>query len=378
MPSPGAMGTKAINDAEVGNSRTMSQFSIDGRAIGAGEPPFLIAELSGNHNGDMARALRLVDKAAESGADAIKLQTYTADTITIDHAGPGFTISGGLWDGRTLHDLYQEAHTPWDWHPELFARARAGGLIVFSSPFDETAIDFLEEQNCPAYKIASFEAMDLPLVAKAAATGKPMIASTGMVDEDEIAELITTARQSGGAGLALLHCVSAYPAPVTASNLRAIPVLAERHGTVVGLSDHTPGSAVAVAAVSLGAAIIEKHFCLSRADGGVDAAFSLEPDEFRRLADDCRTAWQALGEVRLGRQAAAEPNLQFRRSLYAVRDIAAGEIMTGENVRSIRPGYGLAPKHLDQVVGRRAAGEIPRGTPLSWDLFAGDEAREEE
>lgn len=346
-------------------------FAIADRAIGADHPPYVIAEMSGNHNGDLDRALALVDMAADRGADALKLQTYTADTLTIDHDGPGFKIEGGLWDGRTLYDLYQEAATSWNWHAALFARGRERGITVFSSPFDETAVDFLETLDCPAYKIASFEAIDLPLIRKAAATGKPLIVSTGMVTPDEIDELMAMLSGIGADQVALLHCVSAYPAPIEASNIRSIPELAARYDAVVGLSDHTPGTAVAVAAVALGAAVIEKHVCLARADGGVDSAFSLEPSELGALVTDCRNAWAALGEAHIGKQSAAEPSIVFRRSLYAVADILAGAKLTKENVRSIRPGHGLAPKHLDTVLGRRAARDIPRGSPISWDLVSG-------
>ena len=349
--------------------RESTTVSIGNRMIGAGEAPYVIAEMSANHLGDFDRAIRILEAAADAGADAVKLQTYTADTITIDHDGPGFTVEGGLWDGRTLYDLYQEAATPWEWHDALFARARERGIAVFSSPFDETAVDFLETLECPAYKIASFEAMDLPLVRKAAATGKPLIVSTGMITTDEIDELMTALNDAGAAGVALLHCVSAYPAPVEASNLRTIPDLADRCGTVVGLSDHTPGTAVAVASVGLGAAIVEKHVCLARADGGVDSAFSLEPAELAALTADCRSAWAALGKPAIGRQEAAAPSVVFRRSLYAVADIPAGAELNATNVRSIRPGLGLAPKHLDAVLGRTAATEITRGTPLAWDLI---------
>tara|TARA_R110001592_G_scaffold57277_1_gene174186 strand:+ start:64633 stop:65706 length:1074 start_codon:yes stop_codon:yes gene_type:complete len=347
-----------------------ARFKINARAISPGHPPYVIAEMSGNHNGDIDRALALVDMAADRGADALKLQTYTADTLTIDHDGPGFRVEGGLWDGRTLYDLYQEAATPWDWHAALFARGRERGITVFSSPFDETAVDFLETLDCPAYKIASFEAMDLPLIRKAASTGKPLIVSTGMVTPDEIDELMAALSGMGADQVALLHCVSAYPAPIEASNIRSIPELAARYDAVVGLSDHTPGTAVAVAAVSLGAAIIEKHVCLARADGGVDSAFSLEPAELGALVTDSHNAWAALGKARIGRQSAAEPSAVFRRSLYAVADIRAGAKLTKDNVRSIRPGYGLAPKHLDTVLGRRAVNNIPRGTPLAWDLIS--------
>ena len=341
-----------------------NEFTIENRRIGPDHPPYIIAELSGNHNGDLSRALKLIDAAATAGADAVKLQTYTADTITIEHNGPGFTVEGGLWNGRSLYDLYQEAHTPWDWHAALFAHGKTG-ITVFSSPFDEQAVDFLETLDCPAYKIASFEAMDQALVRKAASTRKPLIISTGMISEAEAKEVVTWAKDGGAGGLALLHCVSAYPAPTNASNIRSIPAMTAKFDAVVGLSDHSPGTIVASTAVGLGAALIEKHFCLSRADGGVDSAFSLEPDELARLVADCRAAWEALGVARIGRQPAADVNTVFRRSLYAVADIQKGEIFTRDNVRSIRPGYGLPPAELPNVLGQRAACDLKRGDPLT-------------
>ena len=345
----------------------MTGFSIAGRPIGPGHPPFVIAELSGNHNGSLDRALALLDAAAATGADAVKLQTYTPDTITLDHDGPGFVIKGGLWHGRRLHELYAEAHTPWEWHEALFARARDLGVILFSSPFDATAIDLLESLGAPAYKIASFEAVDLPLIARAAATGKPLIISTGLCNLAEMADALDAAKAAPG--VALLHCVSAYPAVFSDANLATIPDMAARFGCVIGLSDHTPGSAAAAAGVALGAAIIEKHITLARADGGPDAAFSLEPDEFVRLVTDCRQAWEAVGRVSYDVEGSEAANLQFRRSLYAVADIAAGEAFTPANVRSIRPGFGLAPKRLPEVLGRRATRAIARGTPLSEDML---------
>jgi N-acetylneuraminate synthase len=341
-------------------------FAIAGREIGRHAPPLVIAELSGNHNANLDRALRLIDAAADAGAEAVKLQTYTPDTITLDHDGPGFRIAGGLWDGRTLHDLYAEAQTPYAWHPALFAHARARGMMVFSSPFDETAIELLEGLDAPAFKIASFEAIDLPLIRRAARSGKPLIVSTGMTSESEIEEALAAA---GGPGqTALLHCVSAYPARFSDANLRAIPMLEARFGCVVGLSDHTPGTAAAVAAVALGAAIIEKHFTLARADGGPDAEFSLEPHELRRLVDDCRNAWEALGEPALRRGEVETGNRQFRRSLYVVRDVAAGATLTSDDVRSIRPGFGLEPKRLPDVLGRPAARDLKRGEPLDLGM----------
>jgi pseudaminic acid synthase len=343
-------------------------FAIAGRPIGPGHPPFVIAELSGNHNGELGRALALIDAAADAGADAVKLQTYTADTITIDHDGPGFTLEGGLWHGRTLHDLYSEAFTPYEWHAALFAHARARGLIVFSSPFDETAVELLEGLDAPAFKIASFEAVDLPLIARAARGGKPLIISTGMTDRAEIGAAVKTALDAGAGGVALLHCVSAYPARFEDANLAMIPRLARDFGCVAGLSDHTPGTAAAVAAVALGAGIIEKHFTLARADGGPDAAFSLEPAELKQLVDDCRHAHAAIGVPEYRRGETEAHNRQFRRSLYVVRDVPAGRVLTGEDVRSIRPGFGLEPARLPQVLGRRAARALKRGEPFALDM----------
>jgi len=343
-------------------------FSIAGRQIGTGYPPYVIAELSGNHNGDIQRAFKLIEIAKRAGADAVKLQTYTADTITIDHDGPGFTIKGGLWDGRRLHELYREAATPWEWHPALFDYAKKVGITCFSSPFDPSAIDLLEKLKAPAYKIASFEIVDTPLIRYAAKTGKPLVISTGMAEDSEIEDATNAAKSSGGGGIALLHCTSAYPAPVEEANLMRIPALAARYDCPIGLSDHTLGTEVAIAAVALGAAIIEKHVTLARADGGPDAAFSLEPHELSALVQGVRTAYVALGRADSGISASEKPNVQFRRSLYAVKDIAAGEKVTHENVRSIRPGFGLAPKHLPEITGKRAKLAIKRGTPMSLDL----------
>lgn len=345
---------------------------IAGRAIGPGCAPFVIAELSGNHNKSLDRAKRLIDAAAAAGADAVKLQTYTPDTITLDHDGPGFRLDEGLWAGRTLYDLYREAHTPYAWHAELFAHARAQGLIVFSSPFDETAVALLESLDAPAFKIASFEATDLPLIERAARSGKPLIVSTGMAGEVEIEDALAAAQGAGAGGVALLHCVSAYPARFADANLRTLPWLAQRYGCVVGLSDHTPGSAAAAAAVALGAAIIEKHVTLDRADGGPDSSFSLEPAELTRLVRDCRDAFDALGTGPAGLRRGPEEvaNRRFRRSLYVIADVAAGEVLTPANVRSIRPGYGLAPARLPQVLGRLAARPLARGEPLSEDMLA--------
>lgn len=351
-------------------SHLAHEITIAGRPIGPKHPPYVIAELSANHNGDLSRAIAILDAAKACGADAVKIQTYTADTITIDCDGPDFRIKGGLWDGRRLYELYQEAQTPWEWHEALFAHARKIGIPLFSTPFDFTAIDLLERLDAPAYKIASFEAIDLPLIARAARTNKPLIVSTGMADFAEIGEAVACARANGAGGLALLHCVSAYPAPPEQANLRTIADLARSFDAVAGLSDHTLGIAVAVAAVAAGASVIEKHFTLSRADGGPDSAFSLEPSELKQLTESCRAAWAALGRVSYERQEAEKANMAFRRSLYAVVDICEGELLTDANVRSIRPGFGLPPKHLPDVLGRRAKRAIPRGAALKWDMLS--------
>lgn len=346
-----------------------ASIEIAGRRVGRDFEPFVICELSGNHNGSLDRAMAMIDAAAATGADAIKIQTYTPDTITIDHDSPEFRIDGGLWDGRNLYDLYGEAHTPFEWHARLFERARELGVTLFSSPFDESAADLLDELGAPAFKIASFEAVDLPLIAYVARKGKPLIISTGMCNLDEIAEAVDAARNNGCEQLALLHCVSSYPAPDEDSNVRTIADLGERFGTVVGLSDHTHGSAVAVASIALGAAVVEKHFTLRRADGGPDSAFSLEPDEFKGLVEDCKRAWRALGRVNYDLCGSEKGSVKFRRSLYVVRDVAAGEELNDGNVRSIRPGYGLPPKQLPEVLGRKAARALKRGTALQPDMF---------
>lgn len=345
------------------------EFVIDGRKIGPNHAPYIVAELSANHNGELERALAVMEAAKEAGADAVKLQTYRPDTITLDHDGPGFTVEGGLWDGSTLFDLYAEAQMPWDWHELLFRRGRELGLTVFSAPFDHSAVDLLQSLDAPAYKIASFEAIDLPLIAKAAATGKPLIISTGMTCLSEIEEAVEAARIGGADGVALLHCVSAYPAAPGESNLRTIADLSAKFGTVVGLSDHTMGTAVSIAAVALGACIIEKHVTLKRSDGGPDSAFSLEPDELKELVDGCHMAWEALGEINYTRDGAEQANKTYRRSLYATEEIKAGQKLTEGNVRSIRPGFGLPPKDLPNVLGSHACTDISRGTPLSWDLI---------
>jgi N-acetylneuraminate synthase len=344
------------------------EIEIAGRRIGAGHEPFVICELSGNHNGSLTRALALLEAAAATGCDAVKIQTYTADTITMDVDRPEFRIQGGLWDGRSLYDLYQEAQTPYEWHAALFARARELGVILFSTPFDETAVELLAGLGAPAYKIASFEAVDLPLIRCAAARGKPLIISTGMANLAEIEAARSAALEAGAAGVALLHCVSSYPAPIEDANVRTVADMAARFEGPVGLSDHTPGSAAAVAAVALGASLVEKHFTLDRAEGGPDAAFSLEPAEFTALAADCKAAWRALGRPHYDLLGSERGNAAFRRSLYVGCDVRAGEPLSRKNVRSIRPGAGLAPAELEKVLGRPAARDLKRGEPLSWDM----------
>lgn len=344
-------------------------YTINGRAIGPAHPPFIIAELSANHNGVLQLALNTIDAAVHAGADAIKLQTYTADTMTIDCDNPEFLIKGGLWDGYKLYDLYKWAETPFEWHQAMFEHARKRGITVFSTPFDETAVDLLESLNAPAYKVASFEVTDLPLIRYIAKTGKPMIMSTGMASEIEIEEAVTTAREAGCSNLVLLHCISSYPAPMDQANLRQMAELARRFGTIPGLSDHTLGTTASVAAVALGACVIEKHFTLSRADKGPDSEFSIEPAEFEKLCHDTRDVWSALGKVGYERQQAEEGNKVFRRSVYFVRDVLAGNVVTASDIRRIRPGMGLAPKHFDTLIGKRLKVDVKRGTATSWDLF---------
>lgn len=345
---------------------------INGREISRNERPYLIAEMSGNHNHSLDRAMEIVTAAAKNGADAIKLQTYTAETLTLDVDMPGFVIEdeNSLWAGRRLYDLYEEAHTPWDWHKPLMDHARSLGIDCFSSPFDATAVDFLEELDVPAYKIASFESIDLALIRKVAATGKPMIISTGMASVVEIGEALRAAREAGNEQICILKCTSTYPATPENTNIRTIPNMRDTFGCEVGLSDHTMGSGVSVAATALGAVLIEKHFTLARADGGVDSAFSLEPDEFQQLRDETERAWQSLGGVVYGGTSAEEGSRVFRRSLYVAQDMAEGEPFTENNLRSVRPGYGLAPKHFDVMLGKRVNRALKKGTPVSWDLIA--------
>jgi len=342
---------------------------IDGREIGLNHPPYIVAELSANHNGSLSRALLSIETAKKMGADAIKLQTYTEDSLTIDSDKEDFQITDGLWNGYSLYQLYQEAKTPYEWHSALFAKAHEIGITVFSTPFDEEGVELLEKLNVPAYKVASFECVDIPLIACIARTKKPMIISTGMANLDEIGEAVETASSNGCKDIILLHCLSSYPAPLEQSNLRTIPDLAKQFGVITGLSDHTMGVTAAVASVALGACMIEKHFTLSRQDKGPDSDFSLEPEELKALCSEAKNAWFCLGEAGYNRKPAELPNLRFRRSLYAIKDIVPGEQLTKENIRSIRPGYGLPPKHFDTILGNKAKDYIERGTPLSWELI---------
>lgn len=344
---------------------------IEKTEIGNKNQPYIIAEMSGNHNQSLDCALKIVEAAAESGAHAIKLQTYTAETMTLENSENEFFISDptSLWAGQSMYDLYSHAYTPWDWHGPIMEKAKALGITCFSSPFDETAVDFLETLDVPCYKIASFECIDLPLISKVAATGKPLIISTGMATIAEIDEAVTTARYAGCKELVLLKCTSTYPASPENTNLRTIPLMRDLFNCEVGLSDHTTGIGAAVAAVAFGAVIIEKHFTFDRNDGGVDAAFSLEPDELASLVKETKTAWQALGEAKIGATEAEAKARLRRRSLYVAQDMKAGDVFTSSNLRRIRPGLGLAPKHYENLLGRKAASDIKKGTPMSWDLI---------
>lgn len=342
---------------------------IDGRPIGQGHAPYIVAEVSANHNGNLQVALDHISMAKRCGADAVKLQTYEAHTITMDCPQDDFFIHEGPWAGESLYALYQKAQTPFAWHKPLFDHARNEGITVFSTPFDETAVDLLEDLNAPAYKIASFELIDLPLIKYVASTGKPMVMSTGMANQDEILEAVTCARDAGCQQLILLHCISGYPTPAEQANLRTLSDLASRYGTVPGLSDHTLGTVVSVAAVALGACFIEKHFILDPALGGPDAAFSITPPQLTQLCQDARTAWQAVGQVNYQTLPAEQQNLRFRRSIYISQDVKAGEVLTTANIRRVRPGFGLAPKYFEQVLGKRVRADLPAGTALRWDLL---------
>lgn len=344
-------------------------FAIDGRQIGVDFPPYIIAEMSANHNGSLDTAFRILESAKHSGADAVKIQTYRPDTITLNSNLPDFQIHGGLWDGHTLYELYEWAHTPWEWHFPIFEYARKLGVTVFSSPFDSTAVDLLEDLNAPAYKIASFEAIDHALIKYVAATGKPLIISTGMADADEIAEAVEAAYSGGCKELAILHCVSGYPAPAHDYNLRTIPDMIQRHGIVTGLSDHTLDNTTAITSVALGASIIEKHFTLDRSGGGPDDSFSLEPAELAALCKGARTAWSALGQVDYGRKSSETANVKFRRSLYFVSDLDAGTVIQPEHIRSVRPGYGLPPKCFDEIIGKSLVKRVGFATPVTMDCL---------
>lgn len=347
----------------------MNEMSIQGRKIGPQFPPYVIAEMSANHNGSLESALRIIDEARQAGADAVKIQTYRANTITLKCDLPDFQIKDGLWAGRSLYELYEWAHTPWEWHATLFGHARKLGITLFSSPFDNTAVDLLEDLGAPAYKIASFEAVDLPLIRYVAQTGKPMIISTGMSDAQEIQEAIHAAREGGCRELAILHCVSGYPAPASDYNLRTLADMIQRFELITGLSDHTLDNTTAIASVALGASIIEKHFTLNRRGGGPDDSFSLESPELRELCSNVRTAWEAMGTMNYGRKSSEIGNVKFRRSLYFTKPLKAGERVQADAVRSVRPGFGLAPKYLDSVVGAVLKADVTFGMAVSWDLL---------
>lgn len=345
------------------------EFEIAGRKIGSNFPPYIIAEISANHNGDINKALRLIEIAKESGADAVKMQTYTADTMTLDVDKDDFKIRSGLWKGYTLYDLYKEAHTPWDWHEKMFNHAKEVGITLFSSPFDETAVDFLETLNTPAYKIASFEATDTPLIEYIAKKNKPMIMSTGMANLEEITESVDVIKKAGNDQLVLLHCISAYPAMAKDYNLKTIQDLSQKFNVITGLSDHTLGTATSVASVSLGASVIEKHFIEDRNDKGPDSEFSLEPDELKKLCEETKIAWEAVGEVNYKRKAQEESNAVFRRSIYFSEDLDKGDIISKANIRRIRPGFGLEPKYFYELLGKKVIKNVEKGQPVSWDTI---------
>lgn len=342
---------------------------IENRRIAADEPPYVIAEISANHNGKLETALKIIEEAKKAGANAVKLQTYTADTITLNSDAEEFRIRGGIWDGKTLYQLYQEAHLPWEWHEPLFDYAHKLGITIFSSPFDNSAVDLLENLNAPAYKIASFEAVDLPLIKYVASTGKPMIISTGMANAEEIQEAIDAAREGGCKELAILHCVSGYPAPAEDYNLRTIPDMIERFGLVTGLSDHTLDNTTAITSMAMGASIIEKHFTLNRNGGGPDDSFSLEPAEMAALCQGAKTAWSALGRVDYGRKSSEQGNAQFRRSLYFIKPLKAGERISADAIKSVRPGFGLSPKYYESTVGKYVKYDVDYGCPVTLDII---------
>lgn len=347
----------------------MKEIIINGCAIGNLNKPYVIAEISANHNGDIENAFKIIEMAARCGASAVKMQTYTADTITLDSDLDDFQIKSGLWEGHSLHSLYESAYTPWEWHQALFEKAKEVGITIFSSPFDFTAVDFLEKLNAPAYKIASFEAIDLPLIKYVAKTGKPMIISTGMANEEEIREAVTAAREAGCKELAVLHCVSGYPAPSSDYNLKTLVDMSERYDVITGLSDHTLDNTTAIASVALGACIVEKHVTLDRNGGGPDDSFSLEEKELKHLCDSVRTCWEALGSVDYGEKSSEKGNVQFRRSLYFVKDLKAGDIITEDSIRSVRPGYGLPPKYFDQIIGKKVNVDVKYATAVKKDFI---------
>ena len=346
-----------------------SLMKIKDRQIGENHPPYIIAELSANHNGSLERALKTIKMAKLMGADAVKFQTYTPDTLTIDSDKEDFRIKGGLWDGFTLYDLYKSAFTPFEWHEEMFNYAQSVGITCFSTAFDESAVDLLEDLNTPAYKVASFEIIDLPLIQYIASTKKPMIISTGMANKEEIQEAVDVARENGNNELILLHCISGYPTPVEQCNLMTIPDMKNCFGLPVGLSDHTLGIEVSIASIALGASVIEKHVTLNASDKGPDSEFSIEPDQLNSLCIKCKSAWEALGSAGYERKPVEKDNIKFRRSIYVVRDIDSGEALTKENIRRIRPGYGLPPKYFNELIGKRVKSRIEKGSPLDWDML---------
>jgi len=346
-----------------------NEFSIAGRLINTEQTPYVIAEMSANHNGSIETAYKIIAMAKAKGADAVKIQTYTPDTITLDCTKADFQLTEGLWQGQSLYQLYQQAYTPWEWHKSLFDYAKKIGITLFSSPFDNSAIDLLEDLNTPAYKIASFEAIDLPLIKYAASTGKPLIISTGMADRQEIQEAVDAAQSAGCQQLALLHCVSGYPAPADDYNLLTLKDMQQRFSVPIGLSDHTLDNITAITSVGLGACIVEKHVTLDRKAGGPDDSFSLQPEDLLALTQSVKTAWSALGQVDYGRKASEQANVKFRRSLYFVRDLQKGEVITAKDIRSIRPGYGVAPKFYEQILGQQLIADVQRGTPVSFDLI---------
>ena len=346
-----------------------SLMKIKDRQIGENHPPYIIAELSANHNGSLERALKTIKMAKSMGADAVKFQTYTPDTLTIDSDKEDFKIKGGLWDGLTLYELYKSAFTPFEWHEEMFNYAQSVGITCFSTPFDESAVDLLEDLNTPAYKVASFEIIDIPLIQYIASTKKPMIISTGMANKEEIQEAVDVARENGNNELILLHCISGYPTPVEQCNLMTIPDMKNCFGLPVGLSDHTLGIEVSIASIALGASVIEKHVTLNASDKGPDSEFSIEPDQLNSLCIKCKSVWEALGSAGYERKPVEKDNIKFRRSIYVVRDIDSGEALTKENIRRIRPGYGLPPKYFNELIGKRVKSRVEKGTPVDWDML---------